>query len=54
MVIGTVTISFDQTKFLEEAISSVTVSTGNELEYVVVDPGSTEDSHKIIARHSGG
>jgi glycosyltransferase involved in cell wall biosynthesis len=53
MVIGIVTLSFNQASFLTEAIGSVTVSSPHELEYVIVDPGSQDKSREIIANLRG-
>lgn len=47
-----VTISFNQADFLEAAIESVVNQAGVELEYIVVDAGSTDESRSILARHS--
>jgi glycosyltransferase involved in cell wall biosynthesis len=51
MRIGIVTISYNQASYLAEAIHSVQVSDPERLEYVMVDPGSTDDSREIIERH---
>jgi glycosyltransferase involved in cell wall biosynthesis len=51
MTIGIVTISYNQGKYLSEAISSVRVSNGHVLEYVIVDPGSTDESREIIVNN---
>jgi glycosyltransferase involved in cell wall biosynthesis len=48
MVIGIVTISYNQGRFLEDAIRSVEVQSPHSLEYVVVDPGSQDNSRSII------
>jgi glycosyltransferase involved in cell wall biosynthesis len=45
-----VTISFNQASFLERAIGSI-LGQGVPLDYIVVDPGSTDGSRDIIARH---
>ncbi|HXB68856.1 MAG TPA: glycosyltransferase family 2 protein [Candidatus Acidoferrales bacterium] len=50
MTIGIVTISFNQARFLEEAVDSVSVLTPHRLEYVIVDPGSTDGSREIVER----
>ncbi len=52
MKIGIVTISFNQAKYLAEAIESVYVADPERLEYVIVDPGSTDGSREIIERYS--
>jgi glycosyltransferase involved in cell wall biosynthesis len=51
MKISIVTISFNQARFLEQAISSVLEQDHPNVEYLVVDPGSTDGSREIIERH---
>ena len=46
MKLGIVTISYNQAKYFQEAIESVTVA-----DYVVVDPGSTDGSREIIEKN---
>ena len=46
-----VTISFNQDRFLEKAIRSVIDQHYPALEYIVVDPGSRDDSREIIERY---
>ena len=50
MKVSIVTISFNQAHFLRECIESVLSQKSNqfELEYIVVDPGSTDESRDII------
>ena len=48
MKISIVTISFNQEKYLRQCIDSVLSQTGCEVEYIVVDPGSTDRSREII------
>lgn len=48
MKFSVVTISFNQAEFLERAMNSVVEQTGVDLEYIVVDPGSTDGSRDII------
>ncbi|HXA04241.1 MAG TPA: glycosyltransferase family 2 protein [Bryobacteraceae bacterium] len=50
MRIGIVTISYNQASYLTEAIESVQVADIERLEYVMVDPGSTDGSRDIIER----
>lgn len=50
--ISIVTISFNQARFLEAAIGSVLDQGYPDLDYIVVDPGSTDGSRDIIARHA--
>ena len=51
MQLSIVTISFNQSEFLEEAISSVLNQDHRDVEYIVVDPGSTDGSRDIIERY---
>ena len=48
MKISIVTISFNQSKFLRQCIDSVLSQEGVDLEYIVVDPASTDGSRDII------
>jgi glycosyltransferase involved in cell wall biosynthesis len=49
--IGIVTISYNQARFLAEAIESVQTADPDRLEYVMVDAGSTDGSREIIERY---
>ena len=51
MKISVVTISFNQAHFLERAIRSVIEQDHDDIEYIVVDPGSTDGSREIIERY---
>ena len=49
--ISIATISFNQARFLEEAIQSILQQGYPSIEYIVVDPGSTDGSREIIERY---
>ena len=53
MNLGIVTISLNQAAYLTEAIESVQLADPERLEYVIVDPGSTDGSRAIIDSHRG-
>jgi glycosyltransferase involved in cell wall biosynthesis len=50
-ILGIVTISFNQARFLTECIESVKLSDDARLRYVIVDPGSTDGSREIIGNY---
>jgi glycosyltransferase involved in cell wall biosynthesis len=52
MKFSIVTISFNQAQYLERAIRSVLEQDHDDIEYIVVDPGSRDGSRDIIARHA--
>ena len=51
MKISIVTLSFNQGPFLETAMRSVVEQKDVDLDYILVDPGSTDDSRAIIERY---
>lgn len=51
MRVSIVTISFNQAQYLERALLSVLGQSHRDLEYIVVDPGSTDGSREIIERY---
>ena len=48
MKISIVTISFNQKQYLQQCIESILSQTDCDLEYIVVDPGSTDGSRELI------
>jgi glycosyltransferase involved in cell wall biosynthesis len=51
LVFTVVTESFNQAEYLERTIQSVIAQRGMAIEYIMVDPGSTDRSREIIERY---
>jgi glycosyltransferase involved in cell wall biosynthesis len=51
-VISIVTLSFNQKQYLGECIYSVRTQKSDAVEYIVVDPGSTDGSRDLIEQNS--
>jgi glycosyltransferase involved in cell wall biosynthesis len=49
--VSIVTVSFNQAQFLERALLSVITQDYPDIEYIVVDPGSTDGSRDILERY---
>jgi glycosyltransferase involved in cell wall biosynthesis len=50
--VSVVTVSYNQGRFLEQAIESVIRQDYRDVEHIVVDAGSTDQSHQILDRYA--
>lgn len=53
MFLSIVTISYNQARYLRQCLDSVVSQKGNDVEYIVVDPGSTDGSRDILSQYKG-
>lgn len=51
MKISIVTLSFNQAPFLEQTLRSVLDQDCPDVEYIVIDPGSTDGSRDLLKRY---
>ena len=54
MIISIVTLSFNQRDYLRQAIDSVLHQEYSELDYIIVDPGSSDGSRELIESYKSG
>ena len=47
-----VTLSFNQRPYLEQCLASVLSQDFGDLEYIIVDPGSTDGSRELLEEYS--
>ncbi len=52
MKLSIVTISYNQQRYLRECLNSVIEQKRDNVEYIVVDPGSTDGSREILSEYS--
>ena len=53
LVVPIVTPTLNQGRFIDGTIRSIKSQTYRNLEHIVVDGGSTDDTHKVLRRHEG-
>ena len=52
-LVSIVTTSFNQAQYIEEAIESVLAQDYGNIEYIVLDDGSTDDTEELLRRYTG-
>jgi glycosyltransferase involved in cell wall biosynthesis len=51
MKVTIITVTYNSAKFLEDCMSSVFAQDFNDIEYIVIDGGSTDETVSIIKKH---
>mgnify|MGYP006426618129 FL=1 len=51
MIISIITVSFNSEKYIEETILSVLSQNYNDIEYIIVDGNSIDNTRKILEKY---